>query len=183
MSLEFFSTWHFIRFSGLLAFFLMTFSVSAGLLSSMTMLKKKKPLMLELHQTSGWIGFLVMLFHMVMLWKDEYVSYQIAEIIIPFMDDYAPVYSAFGIFSFFLFLIVLATSDFFMKKLGRGLWKKVHLLVLPAWVFMMLHGLFIGTDTEQLGIASVYAGSAVLVALLLALRYAEALFQPAKKTP
>ncbi|KMY55293.1 iron reductase [Bacillus sp. FJAT-27231] len=181
MSFDFFSTWHLIRFSGFLALFLMTFSISAGLLSRMGLCQRKKPFMIELHQTSGWVGFLVILFHMILLSKDEYISYQVSEILVPFTADYAPFSSALGTLSFFLFFVVMITSDFFMKKLGRNLWKKVHLFVLPAWILMVLHGILIGTDTEQTGIISVYAGSISLVLLLFVLRYVEGLLQPIKK--
>ena len=71
----FISNWIFIRLSGFLAYFLFTFSLSAGLMSRLAVFKKKKPLMNELHQTSGWAGVLAVIFHMTLLWGDRYVPY------------------------------------------------------------------------------------------------------------
>ncbi|WP_232696018.1 ferric reductase-like transmembrane domain-containing protein [Brevibacillus daliensis] len=181
MSIELFSIWNFIRLSGFLAFFLFTFSISAGLLSRFAIFQKKKLLMLELHQTSGWAGFLTSIFHVILLWKNEYVPYKIQEILIPFLAENATVFSALGTISLYLFVITFATSDFFIKKLGRDLWKKVHLIVIPAWILMVLHSILIGTDSEQPWASFLYGASIILVITLIQFRYLEGRRNPLNK--
>lgn len=173
MSLDLFSTWHFIRTSGFLAYFLFTFSIAAGLMYNLSLFHKQKPLMMELHQTSGWFGMVTVVFHAALLVVDEYVPYAIWEILLPFSPKNAPFFSGLGTLSLYLFLLTLASSDFFIKKLERSIWKKLHLLVFPAWVLMVLHGIFIGTDSAQGWAAFIYGGSVVLILTLLSFRYFE----------
>ena len=149
MSFDWLSTWNLIRTSGFLAYFLFTFSIAAGLMNRLFIFQKQKQLMLELHKISGWTGMLTVVFHATLLLVDTYVPYQIWGILIPFSAEYAPVFSALGTISFYLFLLTLATSDFFIKTLGRSLWKKIHFLVIPAWILMILHGILIGTDSAK----------------------------------
>lgn len=181
MSLDLISSWNFIRLSGFLAYFLFTFSLVAGLMGRMTIMQKKKPLTLALHQSSGWAGFLTILFHMILLWKDQYVTYSLLELFLPFSARTAPILSALGTISFYLFLIIMATSDFFMKILGRNIWKRIHFLVIPAWVLMVFHGILIGTDSHQPWAAFLYGGGVILIITMLALRYIEMQLKPIGK--
>ncbi|MHC0039634.1 ferric reductase-like transmembrane domain-containing protein [Pseudoneobacillus sp. C159] len=173
MYIAFLSTWFLIRLSGFLGYFLFTFSISAGLMSRFTAFQKKRPLMIELHQTSGWAGILAVIFHMTLLWRDRFVPYPLTELFLPFSSENAPLESAMGTISLYLFLLVIATSDFLIKKLGRNLWKKIHLLVIPAWILMVLHGILIGTDSNQPWAAFLYGGGVFLVITLLGFRHLE----------
>ncbi|WP_071393222.1 ferric reductase-like transmembrane domain-containing protein [Bacillus tuaregi] len=181
MSLAFISSWSLIRLSGFLAYFLLTLSLAFGLLARMMVFRKDKPLMLALHQTSGWAGFLTIIFHSILLWKDAYVPYSLLELVLPFSAQNAPILSALGTLSFYLFLMTMAASDFFIKKLGRSVWKRLHLLVIPAWLLMVLHGILIGTDSTQPWAAFLYGGGFILILALLALRYAETMLHTTAK--
>lgn len=149
MGNELLSTWNLIRVSGLLSYFLLTMSLVFGFLQSFPSLKKKKPLFLLIHQNSGWIGLLVTVFHMMLLFWDQYVHYPVLSILVPFRSENEPFYSGLGSISFYLFLIIIGTSDFFIKKLGRMIWKKIHLLAIPAWILMVIHGVMIGSDSSN----------------------------------
>lgn len=173
MSLDVLSTWNLIRGSGFLAYFLLTFSLAAGLLNRLLAFQKQKLLILELHKVSGWAGLLTIVFHATLLLVDDYATYRISEILFPFSAENEPVLSGLGTISLYFFLLTIATSDFFIKKLGRALWKRIHLLVIPAWILMVLHGIFIGTDTAQPWAAFVYGGGIILIMFLLVFRYLE----------
>jgi len=169
----YFSTWNLIRISGFLAYFLFTLSLSAGLISRLSAFQKKKSFMIVLHEMSGWAGLLTTVFHMTALTIDQYAPYKLKEIIIPFMAEYAPVSSAFGTISFFLFTIVLASSDFFKQRLGVQIWKKLHFIVIPAWILMLLHGIIIGTDSNLAWATALYTAGAILVMTLYLFRFFE----------
>lgn len=173
MNFDWLSTWNLIRTSGFLAYFLFTFSIATGVMGRFSIFQKQKLIMLELHKTSGWIGMLTTVFHAALLIVDEYVPYQIGEILLPFSAENAPFFSAFGTISLYFFLLTMATSDFFMKKLGRTLWKRIHLLVIPAWGLMVLHGILIGTDSAQGWAAFIYGGGVILILTLLVFRHLE----------
>ncbi|HJV17614.1 MAG TPA: ferric reductase-like transmembrane domain-containing protein [Bacillales bacterium] len=164
---EYYSVWSFIRVSGFLAFYFMSFSLSIGLLNSLSIMKKKKALFLTLHQTSGWYGLLTIIFHMVLIWQDRYVPYSLGELFIPFYSQNEPIYSGLGTLSFYLFFLVVVSSDF-IKKLGLRIWKKIHYLVIPAWVLMLIHGFAIGTDSSEPWALVIYlVGSSIVIALLV----------------
>lgn len=171
----FFSVWSLIRASGFLAYFFMTLALAFGLLNSFGILKKKKAMLLAYHQTSGWFGLLTIVFHMTLIWKDTYVPYSLTELLLPFSAKNAPFVSALGTISFYLFLLVIGSSDFFIKRLGRERWKKVHMAVIPAWLLMVLHGLMIGTDSSKSWALVIYATGIILILVLALLRYMESL--------
>jgi methionine sulfoxide reductase heme-binding subunit len=173
--IEFFSVWSLIRTSGFLAYFFMTLALVFGLLTSFSILKKKKAVLLAYHQTSGWFGLLTIVFHMTLIWKDTYVPYSLTELFIPFFAKNAPFFSALGTIAFYLFLLVIGTSDFFIKKLGRERWKKIHMAVIPAWVMMVVHGLAIGTDSSKSWALSIYAAGIFLIIVLLLFRFVDSL--------
>lgn len=169
----FFTVWTFIRLSGLLGFYLLTLSLIFGLLSSLSFMKKRKILLTTLHQTSGWYGLLTVIFHIILIWRDQYVPYSLAEIFLPFSAQNKPVLSALGTLSFYLFFIVIGSSDFFMKRLGIKNWKRIHLTVIPAWVLMTVHSLLIGTDSSRAWALFLYGSTGSLIVILLILRLTE----------
>lgn len=178
---EYLSVWTLIRASGFLAFYFLTLSLIFGLFSSYSLMKKKKATLLSYHQTSGWYGMLTIIFHIILIWRDQYVPYSLGELLLPFHANNQPFYSALGTLSFYLFLIVLGSSDFFIKKLGISKWKKIHLAVIPAWIFMLVHGLTIGTDSSETWALVIYLTSSSFVILLLFIRIMEA--RMSKQTP
>ncbi|WP_052352737.1 ferric reductase-like transmembrane domain-containing protein [Neobacillus dielmonensis] len=172
--ISYFTTWTLIRTSGFLAYYLLTLSLCLGLLGNLSVTKKKKGLFITLHQASGWYGLLAIVFHMMLLWQDEFVPYSIAGLLVPFFAQNEPIYSALGTFAFYLFFLVIGSSDFFMRNLGIRKWRKLHYAVLPAWVMIMIHGTALGTDTKEPWAFGLYiAGSAALI-FLSTIRYIDA---------
>ncbi len=163
---EYFSTWNLIRVSGFLSYFLLTISLAFGFLQSFSSLRSKKADFLLIHQTSGWFGLLVILFHMMMLFFDHYVHYPIKSIMVPFISENEPFFSGLGTISFYLFLIIIGSSDFFMRKLGKRVWKRLHILSIPAWILMVIHGVSIGTDSSEIWAQAIYIGSISIILVL-----------------
>jgi sulfoxide reductase heme-binding subunit YedZ len=177
MTSEYLSTWIWIRASGFLAFYFMTLSLSFGLLSSFSIMKKKKARLIALHQTSGWMGLLTIMFHMLLILQDKYAPYSLIELLLPLAAKNKPLFSALGTLSFYLFLLVIVTSDFWIKKLGIKLWRKIHLTVIPAWMLMLVHGVVIGTDSREPWAIFLYASSCSLISVLGLIRYLETSYQ------
>lgn len=170
---EFFTVWNMIRCSGFLAFYFFTLSLALGLVSSYSIMKKKKGILVKAHQTSGWYGLLTTIFHVILIWKDQYVPYSLLEIIVPLTAKNQPILSAFGTAAFYLLLLVMISSDFFMKKIGINRWKKIHVAVIPAWIFMVLHGIFIGFDSFKPWAMFLYGSGISILILLGFIRYVE----------
>lgn len=167
--------------SGFLAYFLFTISISAGLISRLSIVQKQKKIFIELHTNSGWFGLLTTIFHMMILSVDNYAPYKLKEIFIPFLAQNSPMSSAFGTISFYFFLIVIASTDFFRKRLGYHIWKKLHLIVIPGWLLMVIHGILIGTDSDLPWATSLYSGGIVLVIISILFRYMDGKITNRKK--
>ena len=165
-----FSTWTMIRLSGLTGHFFLTLSVLAGLLGSFPALKKQKARLHNIHLYSGWAGLLAIVLHATLIIVDTYAPLSLLEILIPGTASYEPLWNAFGTISLYLFGFVLVTSDFLKETLGKTLWKLTHWLVLPAWLLMTLHGIFIGTDTGTLFTTIWYACSTLTLFTLILYR-------------
>jgi len=103
---------------------------------------------------------------------DHYEPFNLGEILIPFSAEYESLPSALGTIAFYLFLMVIMSSDLWMRTMNRSLWKKLHFLVLPAWVLSLAHGVLIGTDSEKPVILLFYLISAGLILSVLIARTA-----------
>ncbi|WP_251138788.1 ferric reductase-like transmembrane domain-containing protein [Exiguobacterium sp. s166] len=148
----------------------MTLSVLAGLLGSFPALRKQKTRLHNIHLYSGWAGLLAIVLHATLIVVDTYAPLSLLEILIPGTAYYEPLWNAFGTISLYLFGFVLVTSDFLKEALGKTLWKLTHWLVLPAWLLMTLHGIFIGTDTGTLFTTIWYACSTLTLFTLILYR-------------
>lgn len=166
-----------MRASGFLAYFLLTLSIMAGFMQRLSVFQNRQQLLMELHKTSGWTGVLTTVFHAVLPLVNHYVPYEIEDILIPFEADNDPIFSGLGTISLYMFLLVMATSDFLMKRLGQKLWKNIHWLVIPAWILMILHSIFMGTDSNQSWATFLYGGGIICILTLLIFRLFESRFR------
>jgi len=164
------STWEWIRLLGFLAYFYFTISIIFGLLRKSSFVKSHKNLIYQIHQNAGWLGLITVIGHLLVLVIDQYKPYNLVEILIPFSAKYESLPSALGTIAFYLFIMVLMTSDLWIRTMNRTLWKKLHFLVLPAWVISLAHGVLIGTDTENMLIIIFYVVSGGLTMLVLVAR-------------
>ncbi|MGG2081847.1 ferric reductase-like transmembrane domain-containing protein [Lysinibacillus pakistanensis] len=164
------STWDWIRLLGFLAYFYFTVSIIFGLLRKSLFVKSHKNLIYHIHQNAGWLGLITVIGHMFVLIIDHYEPYRLGEILFPFTANYQPFSSALGTIAFYLFLIVILTSDVWIRTMNRSIWKKIHFLVLPAWALSLAHGVLIGTDSENPVILLFYLISAGLTLSILVAR-------------
>ncbi|HEX6594919.1 MAG TPA: iron reductase [Bacillota bacterium] len=162
--------WMLIRLFGFLAFFLFTLSVFFGMASQLRICKKKIGLFMSIHLSAAWAGIFTLLVHMLLLLRDTFIPYTIGELIIPFQSSHEPIATALGIFAFYFLLIVMITSDFWMKRLGRKMWKKIHFLVFPSWLLMLIHSVWMGTDTSEPWAVAIYSSALALFVGFIFLR-------------
>ncbi|QDQ02750.1 hypothetical protein FOH38_21130 [Lysinibacillus fusiformis] len=154
------TTWEWIRLLGFLAYFYFTISIIFGCLRKSSFVKSHKNLIYQIHLNAGWLGLLTVIAHMLVLLLDNYEPYTLIGILIPFLADYQTIASGFGTIAFYLFLIVLMTSDVWIKTMNRSRWKNIHFLVLPAWLLSLIHGVLIGSDAENSLVIVFYTVSA-----------------------
>lgn len=165
-----FNTWEWIRLLGLIAYFYFTVSIIFGLLRKTPIVQSQKNLLYHIHQSAGWFGFMTLVVHMLLLIIDQYEPYRFVELMIPFASDYRPISSGLGTIAFYLFFIIIITSDLWIRKMKFANWKWLHLAVIPAWLLSLIHGLFIGTDTSNPVILSFYVISVLFVTIAFLFR-------------
>lgn len=164
------TTWEWTRASGLISFFLLFLSILAGLWhSTPTVTKAWKTRLFFFHQTIGWLGFLVIIFHAMILLYDQYVSYRWYEVFLPFMSDEHRLLVGIGTLAFYGIFLILLSSDM-MKKVGRSLWKKIHLFSLPAYLLALVHGTLLGTDRTSSFMQLIYTGTSILLLITYLLK-------------
>lgn len=165
-----YSTWEWIRSTGITAYLLLFISNVAGLMyKGKIATKTGRPMLLIIHQTAGWFSLLFAFFHVLMLLFDQYISYTLSEIFIPFTANYKTIASGVGTISLYILLFLFISSDV-MKKIGRKWWRAIHYLAIPGYLLAFIHGVMIGTDTGALWMVVFYSVTFVVIAMIFVIR-------------
>ena len=160
-------TWQLIRSTGLTAYILYTVSMVWGLALSSKIVKDWSPgtLSMLLHASVSWLGTGFAAIHALLLLFDEYVTYTIPEILIPFVGPYRPLAVGLGTLTFWIMLLV-SFSFAIKKRLKHKRWKLLHMSSYAGFFMVTGHALFAGTDADKLGF-QVMVTLAVLLTIIL----------------
>ena len=164
-------TWHLIRSSGMFAYILLTGAMVWGLFLSNQLIKdwSPGPVSMSIHSALSWLGIILTLVHALLLMFDEYFTYTLADIFVPFSGPYRPEWVGMGTLAFWIMFIV-TISFAFKKRLGQKTWKRLHYASYLVYIMATFHGLFAGTDSELLGFRLMVGGGLLLVVLLTGAR-------------
>lgn len=166
------ATWYLIRSSGITAYILLTLSVLWGLALSSRVLKDWSPgsLSMTLHSAISWLALAFTAVHVVLLLFDDYLTYLVRDIVIPFTGPYRPV--AVGLGTLALWLMLIVTPSFMLRNrlLSPRLWKLLHYSSYAAFLLVTVHALAAGTDAGHQGFQVFMMGSVLLTVILLGYR-------------
>jgi len=142
--------WFLTRASGIVAWLMLTASVIWGIvLSTKAFPEQRRPAwLLDLHR---WLGGLTVSFvaiHLLALVADNYVSFGLAALFVPFASAWKPVPVALGVVAFWL-LVAAEITSLLMRRLPRRIWRWIHLSSYAVFLLASLHAAFAGTDTSQ----------------------------------
>jgi DMSO/TMAO reductase YedYZ heme-binding membrane subunit len=129
----------------------------------------KNAWLLDLHR---WLGGLALIFtgvHILAIMSDTYVHFGVASVLVPLASHWHPVAIAWGVASLYLLAAVELTS-LARRHLSYRLWRQVHFLSFPLFVFSTIHGLTAGTDSARPMAIIAAALGAMAVAVLTTLR-------------
>lgn len=168
------AAWFISRSSGVVAYVLITLSVLLGLVQSGNLFRAYiAPLLsLGLHSYFSWIGLGLSLLHGIVLVGNEYISFGLTQVFIPFISEYRPISVGLGIIAFYLMLL-LSLSFYARSYLGQENFRTLHYTSFVAFVLVTAHGLLAGTDSVPLW--WMYTGSLMAVLALTILRVAASL--------
>ena len=142
--------WYLARASGIVAWLMLTATVSWGVvLATKAFPKKRRPIwLLDLHR---WLGGLTLGFlgiHVVALLADSYMTFDIADLTIPFWSDWKPVAMALGIIAGWLLGIIQATSVA-KRHMSTKVWRTIHMSSYPVFWLTTMHGALAGSDSSR----------------------------------
>ncbi len=159
-------TWLIIRVLGVSSYMLLFFGMCAGVLYSMPKIPKTFKIQLyRFHHLFVWSSFVAAILHALFLIIDTFSPFSISEILIPFTAKTWSYGNGLGTVVLYGLLIVLLSSDF-RQFINRKLWKLIHFISYPMFIFAMIHGMGGGTDTELL-IVMYFLTGLIMVSLFI----------------
>lgn len=183
-------TWFITRAAGLTTYLLLWLSMIWGLAVSSRILEGKLhgSFTYDFHQFISLLAIGFVAVHVIVLMFDQYLTFSAAQLVVPFISSYRPLWVGIGILS--LYLVLLVTVTFYLRdRIGRKAFARIHVLSLLAFVGAAVHGLYAGTDSPLLSVQLMYAGtflSVVFVTVywlaLLVMKKRQGAAQPAQTT-
>jgi predicted ferric reductase len=109
------------------------------------------------------IGFVTL--HVTVLLFDQFLPFNLAQIFIPFLSTYRPVWVGMGVIGAYLSLLVTITF-YLRKRIGQKRFKAIHLLSLAGYLGVVLHAFFAGSDSSLAAVQLVYLSTFMVVVFL-----------------
>jgi methionine sulfoxide reductase heme-binding subunit len=177
--------WLVARAAGLVAFALLSVSVTLGLALSTKLLGNRRgKMLLGWHQTLMWTALAMVALHMGALALDPTIHFGLIGVLVPGAAPWRPLPVAAGIVSAWL-VLVLAASFHFRRRIGQRRWRLLHYATFGAFAIGLYHALNVGSDVTGIR-GLVFAG--IFAAPVVWLTYARilmprAIAQPAPARP
>jgi DMSO/TMAO reductase YedYZ heme-binding membrane subunit len=163
--------WYLSRSTGLVAAVLIVAAFIWGVLLATQLVKpvKKPAWLLDLHR---WLATLAVVFvglHLVGLYADSYVEFDLADIFVPFASEWKPAAVAWGVAGLYLLAIIQISSlPAIRSRLPRKVWHGIHLVSFPLLWVVIMHSGAAGTDVgNRVYLVSVFV--LVMVSLFVVL--------------
>ncbi len=162
--------WITSRAAGIVALVAASLAVSAGLLVSTKLLRKRGADLLATHEALSVTAIVAIVVHGVTLLGDGFLHPSIADITVPFASSYETFWTTLGIVSGWG-LIVLGLSYYARRLIGAARWRKLHRFTALLWIAGLAHSLGEGTDAGQVWFLAMVALVALPALALLATRW------------
>ncbi len=153
-------TWYITRAAGLTAYLLIWLSVAWGLAVSSKILDTllHGSFTYDFHQFLSLLAIGFIGVHLLALLFDQYMPYSVAQLLIPGLSSYRPLWVAVGLVAFYLTLLV--TITFYLRgRIGQKAFHTIHVFSLVAFLATAIHGLLSGTDASLPAVEAMYAGT------------------------
>ena len=161
------TAWQLSRSAGTVAYLLLAGSTVWGLLQSSKIAKEVIPsgLSFAMHNILSWLALAFTGFHALVLLFDNFYTYTLADLTIPFIGPYRPLWVGLGILGTYMMVVILISYQF-RRQIGQHRWRALHYLSFVLYVLATAHGLAAGTDSSKSGMQLMYLGSGLLIFFL-----------------
>jgi methionine sulfoxide reductase heme-binding subunit len=126
-----------------------------------------------LHRNLSLLSVAFIAVHVVTAVLDSYVHIPLLSAVIPFASGYERLWIGLGAISVDLMLAMIVTS-LLRGRMNRVLWRAVHLLAYASWPLAFGHSLGASTDLQQGWLLGLSAACALVVAVAVSWRLAQA---------
>lgn len=168
--------WYMTRAAGIVAYLLLWLSTAWGLAVSSKIFDPvlQRFFTYDMHQFLSLLAIGFSVLHVAVLLADRYLPFSLAQVLVPFIAPYRPLWVGFGVIGLYLVLLVSATF-YIRQRIGYAAFHVIHYTSLLAYAGITVHGLMAGTDSPLWTTLLMYAGTALVVVFLLAYRLVMAL--------
>ena len=140
--------WLIARAAGLVAFALLTVSVTLGLMISTKLLgPSRQKTLFGWHQTLIWTAFAMLVLHGAAILLDPVMRFGLTAVVVPGAAPWRPTTVAAGIVGGYL-MLTLAVSFRVRRRIGQRRWRLLHYASFPAFALTLGHALHAGTDLK-----------------------------------
>ncbi len=160
--------WYMARAGGIVGYLLLWLSTVWGLTlsSRVTSGLVPAPIAYGLHEFLSILAILFSVLHAVVLLGDEYISFNIFHLAIPFTAPYEPLWTGLGTIG--LYFSAAMTGSFYIRKhIGQKVWRALHYFTFAAFLLVLGHGIMAGTDSSLAVIKLMYLGTGFSVLFLV----------------
>jgi sulfoxide reductase heme-binding subunit YedZ len=142
--------WLTSRAAGVAAVILSSAAVGAGLLISSGRIGGRRKIgdARPLHEALSLATLLAIAVHGLSLLGDHFLHPSIAEISVPFVGAYRPLWTGVGIVAGWG-LVALGLSFYARGRIGQTRWRSLHRFTALFWVLGVVHSIGSGSDAEQ----------------------------------
>jgi predicted ferric reductase len=160
--------WYITRSAGLAAYILMWLSVAWGLAVSSKILDNllHRSFTYDFHQFLSLLALGFVALHVIVLMFDQYLPYSVAQILVPFISPYRPVWVGIGVIA--LYLSLLVTVTFYLRgRIGMKAFRYIHMASLLGYLGALVHSVLSGTDSSLTSVLFLYVGTFLATVFLM----------------
>jgi predicted ferric reductase len=167
--------WMLARGSGVAAYVLLSAATVWGLLLASKVLDRSASArgLTWVHESLSLAAVASTAVHMVSLWLEEFIDFDLRHLLIPGASTFRPVPVALGVVAFWA-LAVITPSFYLRHKIGQRAWRALHFATFGCFLAAALHGITAGTDTGRPTMVVLYATTLTAVLGLIVLRLVKA---------
>jgi predicted ferric reductase len=161
------TTWYITRAAGWVAYFLLWFSMVWGLAIPTKFFERviSPTFAVDFHEYLSLLAIGFVILHVTVLLFDQFLPFTLAQIFIPFLSTYRPVWVGLGVIGAYLSLLVTITF-YLRKRIGQKRFKAIHTLSLAGYLGVVLHAFFAGSDSSLFAVQLVYLSTFLVVVFL-----------------
>ncbi len=144
--------WMLARGSGVAAYLLLAGATIWGLLLASKVLDRSASArdLTWVHESLSLAAVAATVVHMVSLWLEEFIDFDLRHLLIPGASSFRPVPVALGVVAFWA-LAVITPSFYLRNRIGQRAWRTLHFATFGCFLAAAIHGITAGTDTGRAG--------------------------------